>query len=52
MKLLFDENLSHKLAGLLDGIFPGSTHVRFVGLETANDSEVWKYAKNNELIIV
>lgn len=52
MKLLFDENLSHKLAILLLDIFPGSLHVRNVGLNAAGDAEVWEYAKNNELIIV
>ena len=52
MKLLFDENLSHKLAILLEDIFPGSIHVRNVGLKAAGDPDVWEYAKNNGLIIV
>ena len=37
MKLLFDENLSHKLVGLLADLFPGSVHVREVGLKAADD---------------
>ncbi|MEO8821114.1 MAG: DUF5615 family PIN-like protein [Ginsengibacter sp.] len=52
MKLLFDENLSHELAISLLDIFPGSVHVRNVGLKAASDPDVWEYAKNNELIIV
>jgi len=28
MKLLFDENLSYKLVGLLTDLFPDSVHVR------------------------
>jgi predicted nuclease of predicted toxin-antitoxin system len=32
MKLLFDQNLSPRLARLLADIFPDSTHVREVGL--------------------
>jgi len=52
MKLLFDENLSHKLPRLLEDIFPNSIHVRNVGLESADDPVVWEYAKNNGLIIV
>ncbi len=52
MKLLFDENLSHKLVWLLSDIFPDSLHVREVSLKAADDPVVWEYAKNNELIIV
>jgi len=52
MKLLFDENLSHKLVGLLDNLFPNSIHVRDVGLKAADDPLVWEYAKNNNLILV
>lgn len=52
MKLLFDENLSHKLVRLLADIFPNSVHVREVGLKAADDPVVWEYAKSNELIIV
>lgn len=33
MKLLFDENLSPHLVEALSGEFPGSTHVRDVGLQ-------------------
>lgn len=52
MKLLFDENLSHKLAQLLEDLFPNSIHVRDVGLKAADDPLVWEYAKNNSLILV
>ena len=52
MRLLFDENLSHKLVRLLDDIFPQSLHVRDVGLKSADDPVVWQYAKENHLIIV
>lgn len=51
MKLLFDQNLSHKLVSLLADLFPDSIHVRDVGLETADDSEIWTYAQDNSLII-
>jgi hypothetical protein len=46
MKLLFDENLSPKLARLLVDLFPDSVHVRDVGLKAADDSEVWKHAQD------
>ena len=52
MKLLFDENLSHKLVRRLSDIFPGATHVRDVGLKAADDPAVWEYAKNNDSMIV
>ena len=52
MKLLFDENLSHKLCNMLDDIFPSSIHIKNVGLEKGSDYEIWKYAKENDLMIV
>jgi predicted nuclease of predicted toxin-antitoxin system len=52
MKLLFDENLSHKPAGLLADLCPDSIHVRDVGLKAADDPVVWEYAKRNGLMIV
>lgn len=39
--LLFDENLSHKLPAKLGDVFPGSAHVRHVGLLGAADEHVW-----------
>lgn len=52
MKLLFDQNLSHKLARRLMDLFPDSTHVREVGLKEAEDPEVWEYAKQQGFMIV
>lgn len=52
MKLFFDENLSHTLARRLAGIFPGSLHVRDVGMKATIDPTVWNYAKENDLMIV
>ena len=52
MKLLFDENLSHRLVGQLAAEFPGSTHVRDAGLAAAPDAEVWAYAAANGFVIV
>jgi len=47
MKLLFDENLSPKLSGLLATLFPGSFHVRECGLLGRSDDAVWEYARDN-----
>jgi predicted nuclease of predicted toxin-antitoxin system len=52
VKLLFDENLSPRLVELLADVFPGSAHVRDVGLASATDADVWAYAKLNALTIV
>ena len=52
MKLLFDQNLSYKLVKRLSDLYPGSEHVRQVGLDEADDTAVWDYAKDNGLVIV
>ena len=52
MSLLFDQNLSHRLVALLVEEFPGSVHVRDVGLATADDQVVWLHAKEQGLTIV
>ena len=52
MKLLFDENLSPRLAPRLADLFSGSTHVRNVGLQAADDPAVWDHARLHEFLIV
>ena len=52
MRLLFDQNLSHRLIGLLAAEYPGSIHVRDVGLSAADDQAVWNYAAQNGLMII
>ena len=52
MKLLFDENVSPRLARTLAGQFPGSTHVGGVGLRGAEDWQIWDYARNEGFAIV
>ena len=52
MKLLFDENLSHKLAHRLADLFPDSVHVREIGMKASEDPKVWDYAKDNDFMIV
>ena len=44
MKLLFDQNLSHRLVYLLAVEFSGSQHVRDVGIASASDPFIWKNA--------
>lgn len=52
MKLLLDENLSPRLISRIEASFPGSTHVEECGLSSAEDSDIWDYAKANGLTIV
>jgi predicted nuclease of predicted toxin-antitoxin system len=52
MKLLLDQNLSYRLVPTPVRIYPGSVHIRDVGLTMADDETVWNYAKEHELVIV
>ena len=52
MKLLFDQNLSHRLVAALQQEYPGSQHVRNVGLKDAADIAIWMYAAQHEFVIV
>jgi predicted nuclease of predicted toxin-antitoxin system len=52
MKLLLDENLSRRLIPFLQQDFPGSTQVALIGLERADDGEIWEFAKANGFVIV
>jgi predicted nuclease of predicted toxin-antitoxin system len=52
VKLLFDENLSPSLVGLVREEYPNSTHVRDVGLRGAPDLRLWEHARENGFVIV
>ncbi len=52
MKLLFDQNLSPRLPRLLSDLYPGSAHVREIGLRDAADLAIWNYARENGFAIV
>lgn len=52
MKLLLDENLSRRLVPFLQHDFPGSSQVVLLGLESANDTQVWQAAKDQGFVIV
>jgi predicted nuclease of predicted toxin-antitoxin system len=52
LKLFFDQNLSYKLVRSFSDEFPGSAHVRDLGLDSALDIEVWEHAKQFGFTIV
>lgn len=51
MKLLFDENLSHRLVGALADMYPRSAHVRDVGLLGAEDRRIWTHAAGHRFLL-
>jgi predicted nuclease of predicted toxin-antitoxin system len=52
VKLLLDQNLSHRLVKHLFETFPGSNQVSLLGMAEALDHEIWAYAKENGFAIV
>lgn len=52
MKLLLDENLSDKVVPRVADLFPGSTHVKAIGLAQADDRRIWEWAKRQRFAII
>ncbi len=52
VRLLFDENLSHRLVARLAELFPDSLHVRTLGMLGCQDAAVWRHAAAEGLTIV
>lgn len=52
MKLLFDQNLSFRLVGLLEDLYPESRHVGSIGLDSASDITIFEYAGSHGFAIV
>lgn len=52
MRLLFDQNLSPRLVKLLADVFPESNHVFPLGLDQAEDTMVWEYARDEGFMLV
>ena len=50
--LLFDQNLSDRLVQQLAAAFPGSTHVKTLGLAEADDTIIWARAAQDGYAIV
>ena len=52
MKLLLDENLSHRLAAGLQTAYPGSSQVALLGLSGSDDHTVWRHAREQGFVLV
>ena len=45
MKLLFDQNISHRILKILSNDFEGSTTVKSENLIDSSDKAIWEFAK-------
>ena len=52
MKLLLDNNVSPRLVRRLGELYPGTTHVRSLNLQSAADETIWQEAAAGGFIIV
>jgi len=52
VKLLFDENVSPALVEWLSDLFPDSKHVHECGLGGADDTFIWRYARDGDFALV
>ena len=52
MKLLLDQNLSYRLVAALKDTIPELTHVKYEGLQDAEDQEIWETARRKGYTIV
>lgn len=52
MKLLFDQNISHRILKILPDEFTGSTSVKQENLIDCLDKTIWEFAKKFNYIVV
>jgi predicted nuclease of predicted toxin-antitoxin system len=52
MKLLLDENLSDRIPARISPLFPGSSHVKTLGLSHEADDAIWRFARDNDFSIL
>ena len=51
-KLLFDNNISHRVIARIADIFPHANHVMLENIDEVSDEKVWTFARNNDYTIV
>ena len=52
MKLLLDQNVSHRLVKSLTEVFPDTSQVGLLGLGDADDRAIWELARKENYAIV
>jgi predicted nuclease of predicted toxin-antitoxin system len=50
--ILLDQNISFRIIKSIEAFFPGASQVKQLGLQNANDREIWDFAKKNNYAIV
>ena len=51
-KLLFDNNISHRVIARISDIFPNANHVMLENLDEVSDAKVWMFARSHNYTIV
>ena len=52
MKLLLDENLSHRILAGISDLYPDSSHVKEHNLLKTDDERIWNFAAENGFVIL
>jgi len=52
VKLLLDANVSDRIVKRIADLFPGSAHLKALGLQEADDSVIWAWAGQHGFTIV
>ncbi|MCB1701197.1 MAG: DUF5615 family PIN-like protein [Pseudomonadales bacterium] len=52
MKLLLDQNVSHRLVAPLRTVYPDTEQVALLGLGEASDNQIWELARSQQYVIV
>ncbi len=52
MKLLLDENLSHRILPRISDLYPDSSHVKERNLLKRDDEQIWNFAAENGFVIL
>ena len=51
-KLLFDNNISHRVIARISDVFPDANHVMLENLDEVSDTKVWMFARSHNYTIV
>jgi len=52
VRLLFDENVSPRLAGAIADLYSESLHVSDAGLESTSDRRIWEFAQTPDAALL
>jgi len=51
-KLLFDNNIFHRVIARIEDVFPNANHVMLENLDEVSDEKVWFFARSHDYTIV